>query len=40
MRLARRVQHPEKPEMLFVYECTECRLPMVRYAPATIDERR
>jgi hypothetical protein len=36
MRLASIEPHPEKPGQLYVFECTACRLPMVKYAQAKV----
>ena len=33
MRLARTEQHPEKEGLLHVFECTQCKLPVVIFSP-------
>jgi hypothetical protein len=33
MRLARTEQHPEREGLLHVFECTQCKLPVVMFSP-------
>jgi hypothetical protein len=34
MRLARTEPHPEKEGLLHVFECTQCKMPMVVFSPS------